>query len=59
MADLRSDAPLALLLGAGKGSGAAALFLIIALAGVAVCLAFRRDRRLWELEGGSSSYIVR
>ena len=59
MADLRADAPLALLLGAGKGSGAAALFLIIALAGVAVCLAFRRDRRLWALEGGSSSYIVR
>ncbi len=38
------------LLGAGKGSGAALLFLVIAGLGVAVCLAFRGDRRLWRLE---------
>lgn len=41
---------LAALLGTGRGSGAALLFLIIALAGVLVCLAFRRDRHLWMLE---------
>lgn len=36
--------------GAGKGSGAAFLFFIIAFAGVAVCLYFRRDKHIWELE---------
>ncbi len=36
--------------GAGKGSGAAFLFFVIAFAGVAVCLYFRRDKHLWKLE---------
>lgn len=50
MARLGPDSLLAALLGTGKGSGAALLFLFIALAGTAVCLVFRRDRYLWELE---------
>lgn len=36
--------------GSGKGSGAAFLFFVIAFAGIAVCLYFRHDRHLWELE---------
>ena len=42
--------PLALLLGTGGGAGAALLFLILAFAGVAVCLLFRRDRHIRALE---------
>lgn len=38
------------LFGEGKGSGAAFLFLILAFAGIAVCLYFRNDRHIWELE---------
>ncbi len=37
--------------GLGKGSGAALFFAVIAVLGVAVCLAFRWDPRLWALEG--------
>lgn len=40
----------ALLFGTGKGSGAAALFCLLAVAGVATCLIFRRDREIWKLE---------
>lgn len=36
--------------GTGKGSGAAFLFFVIAFAGIGVCLYFRRDQHLWELE---------
>jgi DHA3 family macrolide efflux protein-like MFS transporter len=36
--------------GTGKGSGAALLFFFLALAGIATCLIFRRDRHIWELE---------
>ena len=50
MAGLREDALPARLLGTGRGAGAALLFLVIAGAGVLVCLIFRRDRRIWELE---------
>ncbi len=38
--------------GTGKGSGAALLFFVIAFAGIGVCLYFRRDRYIWELEKG-------
>lgn len=36
--------------GAGKGSGAAFLFFVIAFAGIGVCLYFRRNKYIWELE---------
>lgn len=36
--------------GSGKGSGAAFLFFVIAFAGIRVCLYFRRDKHIWELE---------
>ena len=32
------------------GAGAAGLFLVMGFLGVATCLLFRRDRRIWELE---------
>ena len=38
------------LFGEGKGSGAACLFLILAIAGIVVCLFFRKDKHLWRLE---------
>ena len=38
------------LFGSGKGSGAAFLFFVIAFAGIGVCLYFRRNRHIWELE---------
>lgn len=38
------------LFGEGKGSGAAFLFFVIAFAGIGVCLYFRHDRHIWELE---------
>lgn len=36
--------------GEGKGSGAAVLFFFLACTGVLVCLIFRRDRHIWNLE---------
>lgn len=38
------------LFGTGKGSGAAFLFLILAIAGIVICLIFRKDKYLWKLE---------
>ena len=38
------------LFGSGKGSGAAALFFTIAFVGIGVCLYFRRNKHIWELE---------
>lgn len=38
------------LFGVGKGSGAAFLFFVLAFVGIAVCLYFRRDKHIWELE---------
>ncbi|MDO5418131.1 MAG: MFS transporter [Lachnospiraceae bacterium] len=38
------------LFGEGKGSGAALFFFIIAFFGIAVCLSFRYDQHIWELE---------
>lgn len=38
------------LFGTGKGSGAAFLFFVIAFAGVGVCLYFRQDKHIRELE---------
>ena len=50
MARQPADGLLPFVLGVGKGSGAALLFLLLAGAGVAVCLVFRRDRHIWALE---------
>lgn len=50
MAAQGSGSVLVRLFGSGKGSGAAFLFFVIAFAGIAVCLYFRHDRHLWELE---------
>lgn len=50
MAGLGEEAFLIWLLGSGKGGGAALVFLFLSAAGVLVCLAFRRDKRLWKLE---------
>lgn len=50
MARQGDTSPLVMLFGAGKGSGAAALFFVLAVLGVAVCLFFRRDPHLWELD---------
>lgn len=50
MAAQGKDSVLTALFGSGKGSGAAFLFFIIAFAGIAVCLYFRRRRDIWELE---------
>ena len=38
------------LFGMGKGSGAQMLFFLIGIAGVIVCLVFRRDSHIWALE---------
>jgi uncharacterized membrane protein YuzA (DUF378 family) len=46
----RPDSLLAILFGNGKGSGAALLFLILAIAGIVVCLIFRKDAHIWQLE---------
>lgn len=50
MAKQESGSILSLLFGAGKGAGAAFLFFVIAFAGIAVCLYFRRDKHIWDLE---------
>lgn len=50
MAAQGNSSVLALFFGTGKGSGAAALFFVLAILGVAVCLIFRRDPHLWELD---------
>lgn len=36
--------------GTGKGSGAALLFFVIAFAGIGVCMYFRKDKHIWDLE---------
>lgn len=51
MADQSDGSILIRLFGSGKGSGAALLFFVIAFAGIAVCLYFRRNKHIWELEG--------
>lgn len=46
----QTDSIFNILFGIGKGSGAAFLFLILAFSGIAVCLFFRKDKHLWDLE---------
>lgn len=50
MAKQEPGSILSLLFGEGKGAGAAFLFFVIAFAGIAVCLYFRRDKHIWDLE---------
>lgn len=50
MATAESGSILTVLFGEGKGSGAALLFFIMGIAGVIVCLAFRRVKALYTLE---------
>lgn len=50
MQDVSSDGIFAELFGTGKGSGAALLFFIAGIAGVAICLIFRRIKYIRELE---------
>lgn len=50
MAVQREESLLIKLFGAGKGSGAALLFFVLAFAGIGVCLYFRHDKHIWELE---------
>lgn len=50
MAAQKAGSVLIRLFGEGKGSGAALLFFVIAFAGIGVCLYFRRDKHIWELE---------
>ena len=50
MASLTDGHWLAALLGTGKGSGAALLYLVIAFAGTAIALYFRRDRHIRALD---------
>ncbi|TCL56918.1 MFS transporter [Kineothrix alysoides] len=45
-----ADSFLTVVFGSGKGSGAALLFLILAFAGIFVCLFFRKDKYIWQLE---------
>lgn len=50
MANQNGDSILIRLFGEGKGSGAAFLFFVLAFMGVLVCLYFRHDRHIWEVE---------
>lgn len=50
MAMQKAESILTKAFGAGKGSGAALLFFVIGFAGIGVCLYFRRDKFIWELE---------
>lgn len=50
MAGQREGSILISAFGTGKGSGAAFLFFVIAFAGIGICLYFRHDRHIWELE---------
>lgn len=50
MAVQRDESLLIKMFGAGKGSGAALLFFVLAFAGIGVCLYFKHDKHIWELE---------
>ena len=50
MAKQEAGSLLTNLFGMGKGSGAQMLFFLIGIAGVIVCLVFRRDSHIWALE---------
>ncbi|MDE6864161.1 MAG: MFS transporter, partial [Eubacterium sp.] len=45
-----SNTMLSALFGTGKGAGAAFLFFVLSVAGIAICLVFRKDKNIWKLE---------
>ena len=55
MASVPERGMLSVVFGEGKGSGAAFLFFIIGIAGVAVCLIFRRIKAMCALEEKTDS----
>lgn len=50
MALQAQESILSAMFGTGKGSGAALFFFMIAFLGIGVCLYFRRNQYIWELE---------
>lgn len=50
MAAQAAGSILTVIFGTGKGSGAQMLFSLIGIAGVLVCLVFRKDSHIWALE---------
>lgn len=50
MALQAQESILSAMFGTGKGSGAALFFFVIAFLGIGVCLYFRRNKYIWELE---------
>ncbi|MCM1499407.1 MAG: MFS transporter [Clostridium sp.] len=50
MAAQSGNSILVQMFGNGKGSGAAFLFFFIAFAGIAICLYFRHNKQIWQLE---------
>lgn len=52
------DSLLVKMFGSGKGSGAAFLFFVLAFAGIAVCLIFRRNKEIWGLEDNIKEHIL-
>lgn len=50
MEHISSDNLITLLFGEGKGSGAAMLFFVIGIAGVIVCLIFRKNKNIYNIE---------
>ena len=50
MAAQDADSLLAGCFGTGKGSGAAFFFAVLWLMGIGVCLLFRKDRHIWQLD---------
>ncbi|MBQ8825316.1 MAG: MFS transporter [Ruminococcus sp.] len=50
MKHISSDNLITLLFGEGKGSGAAMLFFVIGIAGVIVCLIFRKNKNIYNVE---------
>ena len=50
MALQEKESVLVKMFGYGKGAGAAFLFFVIAFAGIGVCLYFRNNKYIWQLE---------
>lgn len=55
MANQPAESILTTVFGSGKGSGAQVLFFLIAIAGIVICLIFRKDSHIWKLESKESN----